>query len=163
MWELRCRNFNEELHTLSIRQLLSGQIHVQSTVQTLDKERFSLPPPISQSTQALVTTISPKSSSNLDTNQGVAIVEMLRKVVQVFNQTPLTATAGNSTSNLDSNHVPHDNMLDRQPASIYNTKNHSKTNNSSTKGLLQTRPSCPHPAWPNNNFWKKNKNKLLWT
>ena len=31
------------------------------------------------------------------------------------------ATAGSLTSNLDSNNIPHDNILDRQPASTSNT------------------------------------------
>ena len=36
--ELRGRNVNEELHTPSIGTTMLGPIHVQSTVQTLDKK-----------------------------------------------------------------------------------------------------------------------------
>ena len=46
--DLRGRNVSEKLHTLSIRQLPPGSIHVQSTVQTFDKKNLSLPSPISQ-------------------------------------------------------------------------------------------------------------------
>ena len=37
VWKLRGRDVNEELHSPSTRQPPSGPIHVQSTVQTLDK------------------------------------------------------------------------------------------------------------------------------
>ena len=75
IWELRGRNVNEELHASSIRPQPPGPVCVKSTVQTSDKTNFSLPPPISQSTPASVTVISPKSSSNLDTDQGKALDE----------------------------------------------------------------------------------------
>ena len=126
MQELRGRNVNEELHTPSIKQLPPGPIHVQGTVQTLDNRNLNLPPPISQSTPASVNTISPKSSSNLDKDQGEAINETLRKVVQTFNQIMLMTTAGKPTSNLDSKYVPHDNILDREPASMLNTNDIQK-------------------------------------
>ena len=38
VWELRGRNVSEELHTPSIRQLPPGPIHVQHTVQNVDKK-----------------------------------------------------------------------------------------------------------------------------
>ena len=79
MPELTGRNVNEELHTTSIRQPHPGPIHVKGTVQTLDKKTL-IYQPISQSTPASVSTISPKSSSYLDTDQGKALDEMLRKV-----------------------------------------------------------------------------------
>ena len=87
--ELRGRNVNDKLHATSIRPPPPGPVHVQSTVQTLDKKNLSLLPPINQSTPALVTAISPESSSDLDTDQGEALDETLRKVVQMFNQTIL--------------------------------------------------------------------------
>ena len=117
MWELRGRNINEELYTPSIGQLPPGPIHVQSTVQMLVKKST----PISKRTPASVSTISPKSCSDLDTGQDEIINEMLRKVAQTFNQTLLMAMADNPTSNLDSNSVPHDSILDRQPAPTINT------------------------------------------
>ena len=118
MWELRGGNVNEELHTPYIGPLLpSGLVHVQTTVHTLDKKNLSLPPLIKQSTPALVTTISPKSSSNLDTDQGKALDETPRKVVQMFNQTLLMTIGGTPNSNIGSNNEPHDKIIDRQPAS----------------------------------------------
>ena len=89
--ELRSRNVNEELHTLPIRQLPPGLICVQSTVQLLDKKILAYHT-ISQSIPALVSTISPKSNSDLDTDQDEIIDDTLRKVVQMFNQTILMAT-----------------------------------------------------------------------
>ena len=76
---------SEELHIPSITPPPPGPVHIQSMVQTLDKKNLNLPPPINQSTQALVTTVSPKFSSELDTDQGEAIDEALRKVMKIFN------------------------------------------------------------------------------
>ena len=73
IWELRSRNVNEELQTLFMRPPPPGLIHVQNTAQTFKTKNLSLPPPIDQSAPALVTTISPKFSSDLDTDQGEAI------------------------------------------------------------------------------------------
>ena len=123
--ELRGRNYNEALHTPSIRQLPPGPICAQSTVQTLDKN-LCLPLPISQSTSASFSTISPKSNSDLDTDQGEIINATPRKVVQTFSQTLLRTTAGSPTSNLDSNNVPHDNTLDTQSASTLDTNDIQK-------------------------------------
>ena len=91
---------------------------VQYKLQT---KNLSLPPPISQSTPALITAISPKSSSNLYTYQGEAVDETLRKVVQTSNQTLLMTTGGKSNGNIGSNNDPYDKILDRQPASTLNT------------------------------------------
>ena len=85
----------------------------------LDKKQLSLLPPNNQSTP-LVTAISPKSSSNLDTDQGEAVDETHRKVVQTFNQTLLMTTGCTLNSNIGSNNDPHDNIVDRQPASTLN-------------------------------------------
>ena len=151
MWELRGRNVNEELHTPSIRQPLPGPICVKRTVEMLGK-KLGLPALISQSTPASISTILPKSSYDLATDQGEAINEMLMTVLQTFNQTILTAITGNSTGNLDSNNVPHNNVLDRQPVSILNTNNIQKTDNSTTKRLLQAKLSQPHQDLPNRKF-----------
>ena len=66
-------------------------------VQTFKNKNPSLPPPTDQNTPALFTAISPKSNSNLDTNQGKTVDETLRKVTKIFNQTLLTARGGNLT------------------------------------------------------------------
>ena len=66
---------------------------------------------------------------------------MLKKVLKMFNQTLLTATAGNSTSNLDSNNVPHDNILDRQPASTLLTNNIKKQTISPQKDSYRLDPA----------------------
>ena len=54
---------------------------------------YHLPPQIDQSAPAPVTTISPKSSSNFNKDQGEAVDDTLRKVAQMFNQTLLTTIA----------------------------------------------------------------------
>ena len=110
--EMTGRNINEELHIPSIRQPHPGPIHVLSTVHNLEKN-ICLPPPISQSTPALVNTILPQSSSDLDTD-GVKSLMNYSKNVQIFNQTLLMTTTGNPTSNLYSNKITHDNISDRQ-------------------------------------------------
>ena len=118
--ELRGRNVTEELHAPSIRPLLPGPEHVQSTVQILDKKNLCLLPPINQSTQASVMAISSKSRSDVDTDQGEAVDETLRKVVQTLNQTLLMTIGDTPNSNIGSNNHPHDKIMDRQPASILN-------------------------------------------
>ena len=78
IWEVRGRTVNEELHATSIWPLPPDPVPIQNIVQTLDKKNLSLPPSVNQSIPALVTTISPKSSSDLDTDQGEAVDETLR-------------------------------------------------------------------------------------
>ena len=62
--ELRGRNVNEELHMPSIRQPSPGSINIHITVQNVEKKGICLPSPINQSTPALVSTLSPQSSSD---------------------------------------------------------------------------------------------------
>ena len=81
---------------------------------------------MSQSTPVSVSTISPKSSSNLDTDQSEAIDETLGKVAQTFNQTLLMTTGGTHNSNIDSNNDPNDRIFDRQSASTLNTNDIQK-------------------------------------
>ena len=99
--KLRGRNVNEELQTPSIRQLPPGQIHIHSTVQKLQKKKknIHLPLLISQSTAALVSTVLPPSSSDLDTDQGKIIDEILKQTTQTFNQMLLKTTIGKPISN----------------------------------------------------------------
>ena len=100
IWEWRGRTVSEELHAPPIRPPPPGLVCVQSMVQPLDKKNLSLPPPINQSTSALVTKISPKTSSDLDTDQSEAVDETLRKVVQRFNQILLMSNGGTTNSNM---------------------------------------------------------------
>ena len=71
-----------------------------------------LPPPINQSTAALVSSVSPQSISDLDTDQGEIIDETIKQVAQSVNQMLLKTTTGNSTSNLSD--PSQDRTLDRQ-------------------------------------------------
>ena len=72
-------------------------------------------------------TISPKSSSHLDTDQGEIINEMLRKVLhRCLIKLDWLAIAGNPTINLDLNNVPHENTLDRGSAPTLNTNDIEK-------------------------------------
>ena len=96
---LRGRSVNEELHTTSIRQPHSGTIHVHGAVQDSSINGICLPPPINQCTSASVSSISPQSNSDLDTDQSKIIDETIKQVVQSVNQMLLKTTTGNPTSN----------------------------------------------------------------
>ena len=106
VWELRGRNINEELQAPSIRPLPQGLVHVQNTVQVSNNKNLSLSPPIDQCIPTPATIISSKSSSDLDTNQGEAVDETLRKVAQMFYQTLLTTIGSIPNSNTGSNNDP---------------------------------------------------------
>ena len=54
---------------------------------------------MNQSTPALVTTILPQSSSDLDTDQGEIIDETLKQVAQTVNQMLLMTNTGSPASN----------------------------------------------------------------
>ena len=84
VWELRVRNVDEELQVPCMRLPTKGLTHVQNTVQIFKTTNLSLPPLIDQSAPALVTTISAKSSSDVNTDQGEALDEILRKVAQTL-------------------------------------------------------------------------------
>ena len=97
--ELRGRSVNEELHTCSIKQPPPHPIHLHSVVQNSKINGMCLPPPINQSNPALVSSILPQSSSDLDTDQGEFIDGTIKKVAQSTIQTLLKKTTGNPTSN----------------------------------------------------------------
>ena len=59
--------------------------------------------PIYQSTPVLLSSISPKSSSDLDTDQDDIIDETIKQVAQSVNQMLLKKSTGNPTSNLFQN------------------------------------------------------------
>ena len=75
--KLRRRSVNEEFHMPSIRQPPQGPKHVHSTVQNSNVNGICLPPPINQSTPALVSSILPQTNSDLDTDQGEFIDETI--------------------------------------------------------------------------------------
>ena len=84
--ELRGRNANEELHTLSIRQPPQTQ-YMYKVQYELYTKKLSLPPPISQSNPASVSMISPKPISDLDTDQGETIDVSLKSCTDVQSNT----------------------------------------------------------------------------
>ena len=61
------------------------------------------PTPINQSTPALVSSVSPQSSSHLATDQDDIIDETIRQIAQSVNQMLLKTSTGNHTSNLTPN------------------------------------------------------------
>ena len=67
-----------------------------------------LPPPVSQSTLALVSSILSQTSSDLDTDQGDIIDETIKQVAQTVNQMLLKSSTGKPTSPLTQNDPPHD-------------------------------------------------------
>ena len=119
IWELRGRNVNVELQAPSIRPLPLGLINVQNTVQTFGYKNISLPAPIDQRPPAPVTTMSSKSSSNLDTDEDESVDKMLREVAQMFNHTPLTTIGSTLNINTGSNNGLHEKInMDKQSAQL---------------------------------------------
>ena len=66
-----------------------------------------LTPPVNQSTPALVSSISPQSSSDLDTDQGDLMEETIKQVAQSLHQMLLKISTGNPISSLTQNDPPH--------------------------------------------------------
>ena len=92
---------------------------MDGTVQNSNINGICLPPPINQSTPALVRSVSPQSSSDLDTDQGESIDETIKQVAQSVNQLLLktttgSSTTGNSTSTLTPSNSSQDRTLDGQ-------------------------------------------------
>ena len=98
----------------SIRQPPPGPIHVHGAVQNSKVDGICLPPPMNQSTPALVSSILPQSSSDWDTDQGDIKDEAIKQVAQSVYQMLLKTSTGNSTSNITPSDFPHDMTLDRQ-------------------------------------------------
>ena len=59
-----------------------------------------------------------QSSSDLDTDQGQIIDEMLKQVALTVNKMLLKTTMGSPTSNLDLSNTPQDNTSDRQSVAL---------------------------------------------
>ena len=81
--------------------------------------------------------------------------------LQTFNQTLLMATAGNPTSNLDSNNVLHHNILDGPPASTLNTNDIQKKTSPPQKHFCKL-DSTHHIRTDPITYFERTK-KLLWT
>ena len=108
-----------------------------------------------------MSTILPQSSSDLDTDQGEIIDEMLKQVVQTFNETLMMTTTSKPTSNLNSNKTPHYNTSDRQPAPTVNTSDFQmKTITPPKDAYNQTHLTTSVPTQLQT---LKKKTKLLWT
>ena len=67
-----------------------------------------LPLPINQSTPVSISSISPQSSSDLETDQGDIIDEKVKQIAQSVNQMLLKTSTGNPSSNLTQNDLPQD-------------------------------------------------------
>ena len=80
---------------------------MHGAVQNSKINGIFLLPPINQSTPALVSSLLPQSSSDLDTDQGDIIDETIKQVTQSINQMLLKTSTGNSTSNITPSHSPH--------------------------------------------------------
>ena len=65
-----------------------------------------LPPLISHSTPASISSILPQSSSNLDTDHGDMIDETIKHFTHTINQTLLTSNVSSATTNKVSNDLP---------------------------------------------------------
>ena len=65
-----------------------------------------LPPPVNQSAPALIRSILPQSSSDLDTDQGDIIDKAIKQVAQSVNEMLLKTSTGNSISNLTPDNSP---------------------------------------------------------
>ena len=97
----------------SIRKPPPGPIHVHGAVQNSKINGSCLPPPINQSTPMSVSSILPKSSSDLDTDQGDITDETIKQVAQSVNQMLLKTSTDNPTSNLTQNDPQHDRIPNR--------------------------------------------------
>ena len=127
--ELRGRSVSEELHMPSITQPPPGLICVHGAIQNSKLNGMCLPPPVNQSTPALVISISPQSSLNLETDQGDIIDETIKQVAQSVNQMLLKTSTGNPIRALTPNNLPHDNVTNMQTICDSNPSDiHSNTN-----------------------------------
>ena len=99
-------------------------------VQPKTQNTNHLPPPISQGIPASIRSISPQSSSELDTNHHDIIDETIKHVTQTLNQTFMTSNPCNTNTNKDLINTPHDNISNLQPTqdvNLHTTPNITKT------------------------------------
>ena len=97
--ELRGRTVNEESLMPLLREPTPGPTHVHSAIQNPKTTNNYLPAPVGYSTPASISSISPQSSSYLDTNHGDMIDDIIKQVTHTINQNLLTSNAGNNSTN----------------------------------------------------------------
>ena len=141
--ELRGRNINEKSCSPPIIQPTPGQTHMHSVTQNV-KFTSHLPTPLSQSTSASISPVSPQWSSELDTNHGDMIDETIKLVTQTLNQTLIMPNPCNTKTNRDLIN-PNDNISNLQQTQDINTH----TTPSSTKPKLKTDLHKTHLHWDN--------------
>ena len=94
-------------HTcLPIKQPSPGPTCVHGAIQNQKAINNCLPPPISQCTLASISSISPQSSSDLDTDHGDMIDETIKHITHTTNQTLLASNIGNTTTDKASSDPP---------------------------------------------------------
>ena len=143
----------------TIRQPPPGQTHVHGVILNQKATNNCLPPSISQSTPVSISSISPESSSDLDTGHGDTIDETIKHVKHTINQTLLTSSITNATANKASNGL-HDNMPDLQPTQDISPHSiHMQTNAKSTS-IKQTHSIIDNIKPPVTTF-KKTKNIIM--
>ena len=89
-----------------MRQPFQRPTHVHGAIQNPKATNFHFPAPIRQSTPASISSISPQSNSDLDTDHGDVIDEAIKHVTRTINQTLLTSNVGNTSTNKSSNDPP---------------------------------------------------------
>ena len=124
-------------HTPPIRQPPSGPTCVHDAIQKSKVANICLPPPVSQSTPASISSISPQSSSDLDTDHGDIIDETIKKVTQSINQTLCASNIGGSTTNIASNN-PHMTRLQTYKTPRHKPKYHTYTNKHTVNTYVQS-------------------------
>ena len=130
----------------SITQPPLGPIYVHGAVQNSKVNGICLPTSINESTSALVSSISPQSSSDFDTHQG-EIIDKTKQVAQSVNQMLLKTTTGNPTSNLTLSNSSQDRTPDRKSILILNPSDiHTQTK---TQPTHTYRPISPENSITN--------------
>ena len=115
-----------------LRQPPPGPRHVHGAIQNSKLNGICLPLPVNQSSLALVSSISPKSSSDFDMNQVDIIDETIKQVAQSVNQMLLKTSTGNAISSLTQNDPPHNivtniqTIYDSNPSDIHSKQIYSQ-------------------------------------
>ena len=113
----------------SFKQLPPGPIYVHCAIQNSKLNDMCLPPSINQSTPALVSSISPQSSSDLDTDQGDIIDKTIKQAAQSVNQLLLKTSTCNPISSLTQNLLPTQQYFKQRDNLQLKTKTHSLKRN----------------------------------
>ena len=144
--EPRGRSVNEESHMCPIRQPSPCQTHVHGANKNPKATNNCLPLPIIQSTPASITSISPQSSSDPDTDHGDMIDDTIKHVTPTINQTLMTSNVSNTCTNKTSND-PYDNTPELHPSQDVNLHTiHIPTNTTFQKHKQNTLTQGQHHA-----------------